>query len=121
MSYYYKYYYDFGESTVTRRAITIRAGSAEGNFVINGENTPLVCKEYEFLDDNGNVISATDALANGDTIEVCDTVGQQDGPGRSDNIINMSTIKIVNQSGEDVTSNYVIATEKGLLSVKISS
>ena len=51
----------------------------------------------------------------------CKTVGEQDGPGKSENIIDMSTIKIVNQSGEDVTSNYVIATEKGSLTVKISS
>ena len=121
VSNYYKYYYDFGESTVTRRAITIRAKSAEGDFVINGENDPLECDDYEFLDDNRNPISATEALASGDSIEVCETIGQQDGPGKSDNIINMSTIKIVNQSGEDVTSNYVIATEKGTLSVKISS
>ena len=119
VSHFYKYYYDFGESIVTRRSITIRAGSATGTFIPGGENTTLVCKEYEFLDDNGNVISATEALASGDSIEVCDTVGVQEGPGRSENLINAETIKIVNQKGEDVTANYAISTEKGSLLVNI--
>jgi hypothetical protein len=114
-----KYYYDFGESIVTRRSITIRAGSATGTFIPGGENTPLVCTEYKFIDDNGNEISATEALASGDSIEVCETIGVQDGPGRSDNLINAETIKIVNQKGEDVTANYAISTEKGSLLVNI--
>lgn len=121
VSEYYKYYYNFGKSTVTARAITIQAKSAEGEFVIGGENQPLVCNEYEFHDAEGNEITAEYALAVGDRIEICNTKGSQDGPGMSDNVIDAATIKIVNQSGEDVTSNYVIATKKGSLSVKISS
>lgn len=121
VSHFYKYYYDFGESTVTRRAITIRAKNAEGKFVIGGENQPLVCNEYEFLDAEGKVITAEEALAVGDRIEICNTKGSQNGPGMSDNVIDAATIKIVNQNGEDVTDNYLIATQKGTLKVTISN
>ena len=54
-----------------------------------------------------------------DTIVAYEVVGSQTAPGESENVIELSSIVIMNKNGEDVTSNYVLSVEDGTLTVYI--
>ncbi|MCQ2428973.1 MAG: transglutaminase-like domain-containing protein [Clostridia bacterium] len=94
----------FGTLTMEPAELTLKAADAQRPF----DGTPLTAPGYEII---------SGALVPGDVIEVCEVVGSQTQIGRCDNIINIGTLRIVNQDGTDVTANYHIVTEKGTLKV----
>lgn len=100
----YKFEYNFGSVTIKANVLTLKAGSAEK--VYDGQ--ALVCNEYEIV---------SGVLAEGDTISSFEIVGSQTAPGQSANVIELSSIVIVNEEGEDVTSNYLLSVEDGSLTV----
>ena len=95
----------FGELEIMPKEITITAKNAEKKY----DGTPLICSDYE--------ISKNSSLAPGDTITECKINGSQTEIGRSECTIDLSSIKIVNQSGQDVTGNYSINILPGKLRV----
>ncbi|MCR5530315.1 MAG: hypothetical protein K6F26_00510 [Lachnospiraceae bacterium] len=92
--------YANGTLEVTKKAITITAGS----------NT----KEYDGTALTKDSVSA-EGLATGDKIESITVTGSQTVVGKSDNT--PSEAKIVNAAGEDVTKCYEITYAKGTLEV----
>ena len=92
--------YANGTLEVTKKAITITAGS----------NT----KEYDGAALTMNSVSA-EGLATGDKIESITVTGSQTVVGKSDNT--PSEAKIVNTAGEDVTKCYEITYVNGTLEV----
>ena len=104
---YYKIDYKLGKVTVVASILVLKAGSASK--VYDPANpTPLTCNEIE-------IISGT--LVNGDKITAYEVVGTQTEPGRAANVIKRSSIVITSVDGEDVTSNYHILIEDGVLRV----
>ena len=103
---YYKFQNNFGTVTVIANELKLKAGSAEKIY----DGQPLTCNEIE-------VVSGV--LADGDTIVAYEVVGSQTAPGESENVIELSSIVIMNKNGEDVTSNYVLSVEDGTLTVYI--
>ena len=75
------------------------------------DGSELVCNEIEIVEG---------ALAEGDEIYSYEIIGSQTLPGQSPNVIEISSIVIVNKvSGEDVTSNYLLSVEDGSLTVYV--
>ncbi len=103
---HYKIEYRYGTLEVTHAEISIKAMDAEKLY----DGTPLECPEYEFLENN---------LAAGHYIDPdIKIIGSQTERGRSDNIIDISSIIIRDAHGNDVTSNYKIKTYVGQLRVR---
>lgn len=102
----YIFSYALGAYNISPITITIKAGSAEREY-IPGE--ALVCTDYVIIGD----------LIDGDYIpdDIVITMGEQLLPGVSANTINHKKIVILNAKGEDVSSNYIIVTEDGTLRV----
>ena len=99
----YNITYVNGELEVTKKAVTITAGSDSKVY----DGTPLTKTKY-----------TNSTLAEGDAIESVTVTGSQTAVGKSDNI--PSAAKIVNTAGEDVTANYEITYENGLLKVTLN-
>lgn len=103
----YKFEYNLGSVTVKANMLTLKAGSAEKLY----DGSELVCNEIEIVEG---------ALAEGDEIYSYEIIGSQTLPGQSPNVIEISSIVIVNKvSGEDVTSNYLLSVEDGSLTVYV--
>ena len=86
------------------RSITFKAGDAE--MVYDG--TPLTCDVIE---------TVSGSLAQNHLIYSYKITGTQTEIGRSENIIELDSILIVDSFGVNVTENYAISTEKGKLRV----
>ena len=101
----YLFSYDLGKYEISPISITIKAGSAEQEYI---PGKILTCDQYEIT---------SGKLMEGDYIpdNIVITKGEQKVPGRSPNTIDRSKIVILNSEGEDVSSNYVIRTEVGEL------
>ena len=101
----YLFSYDLGKYEISPISITIKAGSAEQEYL---PGKILTCDQYEIT---------SGKLMEGDYIpdDIVITKGEQKVPGRSPNTIDRSKIVILNSEGEDVSSNYVIRTEVGEL------
>lgn len=93
-----------GNLTLNAKNITVSAKSGEKEF----DGTPLVMN---------NIVFDPSMLAEGDEIIEFVVVGSQTNIGKSANVLR--SIKIVNKDGKDVTENYKITIEDGLLVVKI--
>ena len=105
----------YGSLVVTPRPITLTAGSETAKKAdLNGE--ALTAQWIEEIR-NGSI---GDILAAGDYIvqEELEFTGSKSVRGTADNTIVLESIVIRNAAGDDVTSNYVITTVKGLLRVK---
>ena len=99
---YYSITTAFGTIEVLPLALTLKAQDAEKPY----DGTPLTAQGYEIL---------SGALAPGDSITVCEVEGSRTQVGRTDNVITRVVIR--NEAGEDVTANYEIKTEVGVLKV----
>lgn len=93
-----------GMLQVTPPVLRLRAADASKPY----DGTPLVCDEYTVTGGS---------LLEGDVLAACPVAGSQTGIGRSDNIIDLSGIRILNADGADVTMCYRIETENGTLRV----
>ena len=89
--------------TITTRAITVETLSKTVGY--DGNN--LTYNEYSI---------SGDGLAEGDTIVLMFT-GMQEDFGSCDNTVDISKTTITNESGEDVTKNYVISYMWGKLEI----
>ncbi len=89
-----------GTLTITKKAITITAGSGEKVY----DGTALTNNSYTNTD-----------LANGDYIESVTVTGSRTAAGTNPNVPSAAVIK--NGSGEDVTSSYDITYVNGTLKV----
>jgi hypothetical protein len=98
----YKISCTYGDLEITPRDITVHSQSADKAY--DGE--ALTCDEY-YIDD------AT-PLADGQTA-VVEISGKQTSIGRSENTI--SSVRILDASGKDVTKNYNITTVNGTLRI----
>jgi transglutaminase-like putative cysteine protease/uncharacterized protein YnzC (UPF0291/DUF896 family) len=98
---YYKLNITYGKLEVTPRNITITSQSAEKAF----DGTELVCDEFTYDETS---------LASGHKVVVKIT-GKQTSMGQSTNTI--ESIKIYDEDGNDVTSNYKIDVIEGELRV----
>ena len=87
-----------GTLTITPAPLTITAGSSSQPYV----DGVVMCDEY-----------TNTPLVDGDKIESVKITGQQDGPGKSDNVPSDAVIK--NAAGEDVTGDYDITYVNGVL------
>ena len=106
----YKVNYNYGTITVEKRDLTIVAGSYTWAWDFSSY-TEYRYQSYSFGDGT--------SLVSGDRMESvafsADSV--QIGPGTTENII--TSVKIVNAKGDDVTSSYAITIKKGTLTVNI--
>ena len=99
----YEITYMKGELKVTKKALTITAGSNEKEY----DGTPLIENSYTNTE-----------LAAGDSIESVTVTGSQKDVNTSDTLNNLaSEAKIVNSIGTDVTANYEITYINGSLVV----
>ena len=87
-----------GTLTITPAPLTITAGSSSQPYV----DGVVMCNEY-----------TNTPLVDGDKIESVKITGQQDGPGKSDNVPSDAVIK--NAADEDVTGDYDITYVNGVL------
>ena len=99
----YSFSYLFGTLTVYKREITVRSASASKVY----DGTPLT-------DDRWEVVSITQA-ADGQTVQVA-VSGERTEVGESDNTI--AEVLITDGEGNNVSPNYTIKTEEGVLVVK---
>ena len=90
-----------GQLKINAKTLEIRSGDATTTL----DRAPLVCDEYEIIDGG---------VAYGDTLEIT-IVGRQTTVGYSENLI--SKVQIFDEEGKDVTSNYIIVTHCGILTV----
>ena len=86
--------------TVTRKSITITANSSQKSY------------DGTALEDPGYLMTGT--LCQGHRIEVV-VKGSQTAVGRSSNVV--ESVRIFDESGKDVTNNYEIKSNAGLLRV----
>ena len=100
ISFCYAITYEAGTLTVTQKPLTITAASARK--IVDG--TPLTANSWTSTE-----------LVEGDSIESVTVTGSQQEIGESPNV--PSEAKIVNASGENVTSCYNITYVNGLLTV----
>lgn len=96
---------EYGTLTITKRKITLTAGSET--------------KKYDGEPLTNDVISVTgEGLVDGDELKGVKTSGSQTGIGKSENKIdNLENITIVSKDGTDVTDNYEIKIKGGTLEV----
>ena len=100
----YKFIHEFGSVNVVANVLVLQAGSASKVY----DETELVCNELRILEGT---------LVDGDTIQSYKIIGSQTMPGKSANVIDLSSVVIVNALGEDVTKNYVLSAKDGMLTV----
>ena len=93
-----------GTLTVTKRKLTLTAGSAEKRW----DGTPLKCPDYSI---------SGDGVAPGQTLE-CETLGERTEVGIEKNIINKAELKITDATSRDVIKNYEITYIDGTLNVR---
>lgn len=96
--------YESGTLEVTPRQLVITAGSAEKVY----DGSPLTNDGYTFRPE----------LVTGDRIDSVTVTGSQTTPGSSENVA--SDAHIVDADGEDMTANYTISYEPGLLTVTMN-
>lgn len=101
---HYKISRTYGTLKVNAREFSVKAKDAEKAY----DGKALTCNELEYDES---------ALAEGDYIASYEVQGSQTNIGKCSNIIKSIVIK--NQKGEDVTSNYILKTEEGILSVTL--
>ena len=94
--------YKFGMLILNVREITISADSAQKEY----DGAPLTCN---------SIIYDASLLASTDHVEEYDVWGSQLSIGESSNVL--KSVKIVNSDGKDVTANYKITIQDGLLTV----
>lgn len=94
-----------GSVNISHAEITLKAGDAEKKY----DGTELVCNELKLVEGN---------LINGHKINFFVVEGSQTSVGRSENSIKY--VSICDQSGKDVTKNYIIKCENGRLKVTYS-
>ena len=94
----------YGTLTLTARELTVYAGSDEKPF----DGTVLTCD---------SIIYDELQLAEGDYIADYVIEGSQKNIGSSSNVL--KSVKILNQNGQNVTSNYTITIRDGLLTVTV--
>ena len=104
VTYMYRIIADYGILEVDAREITVIAKDAQKQ----ADGTPLTCNEFVPLPDG--------ALALGHQIQV-EITGSQTNVGYSDNVVR--SVVIHDSEGKDVTSNYIIKTQNGKLTVTI--
>ena len=104
---HYKINYEYGDIEIVHAEIAIKAQDAEKMY--DGE--ALECPAYEFIVNN----LAPEHYIDDSLIKI---VGSQTERGRSENIIEISSIVIRDWAGRDVTSNYKIKTYTGQLRVR---
>lgn len=86
---------------IEAREITIKSKSANKTY----DGAPLTCKDFEII---------SGSLVNGDIVFV-EYSSSQILPGTAENV--MEKIKICDKNGNDVTTNYKVKTESGVLTV----
>ncbi len=106
---HYKIERTYGTLTVTARDITVKAGSETRKY--NGK--PLTCNEIEYDPDD---------LAKGDEIVAYVVKPANEKPpispgSKTSNVLEVGSVRIENADGKDVTHNYNIECESGLLTV----
>jgi hypothetical protein len=111
-----------GTATVTVTGKGNYAGSASENFTITPRNITFVAGDANKVYDGTSLTSGNYTIKSGTTLvsghtETVTTSGSITNVGTVDNEI--ATVKIKDASENDVTSNYVITTEKGTLEVTI--
>ena len=94
-----------GKLIINPRRLVIRADDAKKTY----DGTPLTASTFTFVDTT---------LANENSI-VLNCIGSQTEIGTSDNVIDKSSIVITNASGADVTKNYQIECQNGILEVVV--
>lgn len=99
---WYEISYEYGLLEITRRQITVTTGSAEKKY----DGTPLTCWEC--------TVTAGE-LVSGEYIRKVEYTGSRTERGRCENGI--SSIKIYDAYGNDVTQNYAITVINGTLRV----
>jgi hypothetical protein len=95
---------DYGTATIYRTYLLIEAASAEKVY----DGTPLTADDYSIV---------KGVLAKGDKVDMCIFSGSQTEMGRSENAI--TYLLIMNEKGENVTSNYFIELISGTLKVRM--
>jgi transglutaminase-like putative cysteine protease len=100
---YYRISRKYGSVNIERKAIEIKAADATKVF----DGTELTCNKIEYIE----------GLVEGHTLSEYNITGSQTSCGRSDNVIDVSSIVIRDAYGNDVTMNYEISTLTGKLSV----
>lgn len=96
---------EYGTLTITPVEITLQAESATKKY----DGTPLTCSNY---------VIASGQLCDGHSFAAVEISGQQTQIGRCDNMI--MRVSIVDSDGRDVTSNYCIILQPGVLKVTYS-
>jgi hypothetical protein len=92
--------YEYGELTIVPKEITFTTGSKMASGV-----SSLSCEEY-----------SVEGLVNGDYVVVSELeFACQEGPGTCSNTIQYTSLVIKNAKGEDVTKNYIIQMNFGVL------
>ncbi len=100
----YRIVKNFGRLNVLPKSITFKAGDAQKAY----DGIPLTCDIIEIIDGS---------LAPNHQIFSYEITGSQTEIGRSENMIDIGSIIIVDEKGTNVTENYAIHTEKGKLRV----
>ena len=95
---------DYGSIEIVSNNIVIQAKSATKVY----DGSALVLNDYDII---------SGLLATGDEIKSCNVIVSQTIPGSALNVVDLASIVIVNQAGEDVTSNYQIEVRTGTLTV----
>ena len=88
-----------GELVITKKAVTITAGSATKVY----DGTELICKDY-----------TAEGLAEGDTVDSVAITGSQTEVGKSDNV---AATVVIKDGTKVVTNNYEVTYVKGELEV----
>ena len=94
----------YGTLTLTAKEITITASSDTKEY----DGSALICNDIDY---------DVSMLASGDRIAAYVVVGTQTNIGKSANVL--ESVIIVNENGENVTENYQITIQDGILTVTV--
>ena len=100
----YKLMYNFGKVNIVPNELVFTAGSAEKPY----DGTPLTCDQVFFN---------ADILAPGDYVSEYTVIGSQTKIGFSANRVDLDSVVILNAEGKDVTKNYILSAQDGILKV----
>ena len=95
-----------GKLVIYQRNIIIRSDDAKKVY----DGTPLTAPTFSFMENT--------SLANGNKIAL-NFIGSQTELGTSDNTIEESSIVITDANGKDVTKNYTVECQSGILEVTL--
>ena len=101
----YKINYTYGSLSIEAREITLTAESVKRPYDGTTLEAPNITDDHE------------SQLAEGDYVESYTVTGSQTLPGWAVNVLDPATVVICNQNGDNVTSNYIVITENGRLTV----